>query len=226
MSRASLTGCERHDPLFRLRHSPRADACLDRAVGSVSRHGLAPQLRYIARTLAASKYKLEELHAILLEEVAPVVEFNLLQVAGEWAGFDEKWLLREILDRQGRRRSARLRVDIGGDWRCVKELVSILRKLPAGEAVPRSKAWGTLILLFLSKKYTPGSSRPPGVFSAAQLEAFFRGDLWPVLIDGARRLAKVSPSNNPTVEEIEGNWRAFAASLPVEHGADVLGETL
>jgi hypothetical protein len=180
---------------------------------------------YIARTLAASKYKIEELHAILLEEVAPVVEFNLLQVAGEWAGFDEKWLLREILDRQGRRRSSRLRVDITSDWRCVKGLTQILRGLPSGEAMPRSKAWGSLILLFLSKSY---SARPfETAFTLPQLEGFFRQDLWPLLIDGARRLARQSPQGNPTEAEIEANWRLFAASaLPVQNGSDVLGETL
>ncbi len=180
---------------------------------------------YIARTLAASKYKLEELHAILLEEVAPVVEFNLLQVAGDWAGFDEKWLLREILDRQGRRRSSRLSVDMSGDWRCVKELTKILRGLPAGEAVPRSKAWNALIMLFLDKRYSPSAIKAPAEFTLAQLESFFRGDLWPLLIEGAKRLAKQAPKNNPTEVEIEANWRVFGAELPVENRPDILGET-
>ena len=181
---------------------------------------------YIARTLAVSKYKLEELHAILLEEVAPVVEFNLLQVAGDWAGFDEKWLLREILDRQGRRRSSRLSVDMTGDWRCLKELARILRGLPPGEAVPRSKAWNALILLFLDKRYSPSAFRAPAEFTLPQLESFFRGDLWPLLIEGAKRLAKQTPTNNPSEAEIEANWLVFAAALPVKNCLDVLGETL
>jgi hypothetical protein len=181
---------------------------------------------YIARTLAASKYKIEELHAILLEEVAPVVEFNLLQVAGEWAGFDEKWLLREILDRQGRRRSSRLCVDITSDWRCIKGLTQILRGLPPGEALLRSRAWHALILLFLDKKYSPRTIVPPGEYALPHLERFFRHELWPLLIEGSRRLAKQSPKNNPNEADIEANWKVFVDALPVQNGADVLGETL
>ena len=50
-----------------------------------------------ARTLAASPYGLDELDAILREEVHPACEVNLTCVAGEWAGFDADWLERRIL---------------------------------------------------------------------------------------------------------------------------------
>ena len=50
-----------------------------------------------ARTLAASAYSMDELDAILREEVYPACSFNLSQVAGEWAGFDADWLERRIL---------------------------------------------------------------------------------------------------------------------------------
>ncbi len=49
------------------------------------------------RTLAASPYSLDELDAILREEVYPACSFNLTLVAGEWAGFDADWLERRIL---------------------------------------------------------------------------------------------------------------------------------
>ncbi len=49
------------------------------------------------RDLAASPYSLEELDAILREEVYPACSFNLSLVAGEWAGFDSDWLERRIL---------------------------------------------------------------------------------------------------------------------------------
>lgn len=49
------------------------------------------------RRLAASPYSLAALDAILREEVYPACSFNLTQVAGEWAGFDEDWLERRIL---------------------------------------------------------------------------------------------------------------------------------
>lgn len=47
--------------------------------------------------LAASPYSLDDLDAILHEEVYPACSFNLRQVAGEWAGFDADWLERRIL---------------------------------------------------------------------------------------------------------------------------------
>lgn len=47
---------------------------------------------YIARVCAESSFTLEELKEILKSEVAPVCSTNLLDVAGEWAGFNEEWL--------------------------------------------------------------------------------------------------------------------------------------
>jgi hypothetical protein len=51
------------------------------------------------RLLAASPYTLDELDQILTEEVYPVCRWNLLSVAGEWAGFDLDWLEGRILRR-------------------------------------------------------------------------------------------------------------------------------
>lgn len=52
---------------------------------------------YIVRVLAASSYSLEELDAILREEVQPACGFNLSLVAGEWAGFAADFLEKRIL---------------------------------------------------------------------------------------------------------------------------------
>ena len=49
------------------------------------------------RLLAASPYSPDELDTILREEVYPACSYNLSQVAGEWAGFDDVWLERRIL---------------------------------------------------------------------------------------------------------------------------------
>lgn len=49
-------------------------------------------LQHIARVAAASGYTLPELRHIYLHELAPVLGPNLLNVAGEWAGFDESSL--------------------------------------------------------------------------------------------------------------------------------------
>jgi hypothetical protein len=65
-----------------------------------------------------SGYSLDELRDIYLFEVAPVVFPNLLTVAGEWAGFDEEWLVAEVTKR-AKKRNLILRafVTIGiGNW--------------------------------------------------------------------------------------------------------------
>lgn len=54
---------------------------------------------YVVKVCAASKYTTDELEAILRNEVAPAVSGNLLSVAGEWSGFDENWLVKEIRKR-------------------------------------------------------------------------------------------------------------------------------
>lgn len=51
----------------------------------------------IAEILKESGYSFRELKQINYEEVAPVVSPNTLTVAGEWSGFDEEWLIEEIV---------------------------------------------------------------------------------------------------------------------------------
>ncbi len=51
-------------------------------------------------TLAQSKYTIQELQDILVSEVYPVCRINLLQIAGEWAGFDIDWLESNIRKRK------------------------------------------------------------------------------------------------------------------------------
>lgn len=46
----------------------------------------------IFQHLVSSGFSLEELEAIHLNEVAPVLQSNLRSVAGEWTGFDPEWL--------------------------------------------------------------------------------------------------------------------------------------
>lgn len=44
---------------------------------------------FIASELKKSRYSLQEVEVILFEEVHPVLCWNLMTVAGEWAGFDK-----------------------------------------------------------------------------------------------------------------------------------------
>ncbi len=55
---------------------------------------------HIARVCAESPFSQDELERIFREEVAPVLEPNLRSVAGEWAGFNEEWLVSAISHRK------------------------------------------------------------------------------------------------------------------------------
>jgi hypothetical protein len=52
-------------------------------------------------------YSVDEAHAVWLYEVSPSLCFNLLSVAGEWAAWDDDWLVRVVRKRATRRRSRR-----------------------------------------------------------------------------------------------------------------------
>ncbi len=54
-------------------------------------------LRYIATVIKESSFSPEEVIEILWLEVFPALCDNLRIVAGEWAGFDEKWLKERVL---------------------------------------------------------------------------------------------------------------------------------
>jgi hypothetical protein len=51
----------------------------------------------LAASLASSPYSVAELQEILLWEVYPACRSNLFWIAGEWAGFDPRWLQDRIL---------------------------------------------------------------------------------------------------------------------------------
>jgi len=59
-----------------------------------------PQLGYVALACIASGYSEEELQSIWRHEVAPVLLPNMLDVAGEWAAFDQDWLEARIVERR------------------------------------------------------------------------------------------------------------------------------
>lgn len=52
--------------------------------------------RYIASKIMESPYSLIKVKEINKYEVFPVLQPNLLDVAGVWAGFDEDWLVENI----------------------------------------------------------------------------------------------------------------------------------
>ncbi len=91
---------------------------------------------HIVRTLAASPYPLDALHEMLMYDVHPALYMNLMSVAGEWAGFDEAWLLERIeaVRRQPRwrRRISHWFVrDIGVQWRALVPMILAARSAAA-----------------------------------------------------------------------------------------------
>jgi hypothetical protein len=165
---------------------------------------------HLARRLAAAPFTADELRQILDGEVTPVLQGNLLDIAGEWAGFSDEWVVKEIRANLGR--PSTLLVNMDHHWTPVAQLVETLRRLPSGEILPRAQAWDALFPLFLYKDEQRRRSFP-AQYSLADLERFFRQDLWPVLIDSVRRLARDHPANYPTEADVESNWASFAASF-------------
>ena len=53
--------------------------------------------RNIAFKIIESPYSLQEVKRINKYEVFPILQRNLLSIAGEWSGFNEKWLVKEII---------------------------------------------------------------------------------------------------------------------------------
>lgn len=59
--------------------------------------------RQIAKKIIESPYSIEEVKIINKYEVFPVLQPNLLSVAGEWTGFEEEWLVTRITDSLAKR---------------------------------------------------------------------------------------------------------------------------
>ena len=52
----------------------------------------------IAHTISESPYSIEQVKEINKYELFPVLQWNLISVAGEWAGFNEELLVKFITD--------------------------------------------------------------------------------------------------------------------------------
>jgi hypothetical protein len=56
-----------------------------------------PYYEKIAATLRASGYTRKELRSIFFDEVTPGFAFNLLSIAGEWAGWDAQFVRDQMI---------------------------------------------------------------------------------------------------------------------------------
>ncbi|PRX53673.1 DUF7079 family protein [Flagellimonas meridianipacifica] len=62
---------------------------------------------HIAHKIIESPYSFEKVREIDKYEVFPILQPNLMNVAGEWAGFDEEWLVNQIKESLSKRDMAK-----------------------------------------------------------------------------------------------------------------------
>jgi len=92
----------------------------------------ADDLERIAQVCARSPYSIDELEAILFNEVLPACRFNMFDLpASEWIGFEIGWLKERILKKHrfGRRRPFFLRRYTVGWWRRLKPHIEKARRM-------------------------------------------------------------------------------------------------
>ncbi|KAI1907637.1 hypothetical protein LOZ61_004764 [Ophidiomyces ophidiicola] len=78
----------------------------------------------IAAALRPLDMSLESLDHVLRHDLFPILYPNLLEVAGEWTGFDEDWLLKEVECRRRFRDSWVKPVGDSGAWQWVGNAVT------------------------------------------------------------------------------------------------------
>lgn len=90
---------------------------------------------YRVSLLLDSPYSLEEIEEILIHEVYPVCRWNLIQIAGEWAGFDLDWLEKRICRRKEtvprylkKFNLGRLTIRFSMEWRKTKKALEDARR--------------------------------------------------------------------------------------------------
>lgn len=164
---------------------------------------------YVARTLAQSPFTLAELKRIFDKEVAPAVGANLMCVAGEWAGFDEEWLVSKILRRFDNITPSPSSKPAGTDWKAVAVLVERLRSLDPVDWPRRVRLWEQLLKLFMDLDPQPG----PFEESPTELEAVWRDEMWPSYGCSVEMYRKYSLLRYPSAVEIEVSWTRIRKAL-------------
>lgn len=162
---------------------------------------------YIARVAAESKYSLEELEAICRDEVAPIVESNLLEIAGDWAGFPEDWLVGSITRRLAEKppKPYRMETDALDQWRAVAVLVRCLRALPPEKRLARSQLWHTMSKLFLDRNPPP----PEGLSDPELVEYVFHHEMLLSYGKSVDAFREHAPRMYPTLPEIRAQLKIW-----------------
>jgi len=163
---------------------------------------------HIAKALAESPYPIDELTGIFKREVAPITGSNLLVVAGEWAGFDEEWLVSRITARLTRTtRMPFFKNPAHKDWEAVTILIAALRALAPSDWPRRIKLWDELSKIFLDRDTHPKTLH--GGWTRAELESVWRDEVWPSYGRSVKLYRKYNGKSYPTEEEIEHAFTAW-----------------
>jgi hypothetical protein len=167
---------------------------------------------YIARTLAASPFTDDELEAIFQNEVAPAVEFNLFDIAGEWAGFGEEWLIATI-NRRGPKPYQLRSPGTHHEFQAALGLAHHLRRIPEDARPARLEAWRLLAKLYLNRECPPPPELTSLPYSPAELTTLFRLEVEPAYRPFAASYRRHAPSLYPSPEEVEANWSAWLFAI-------------
>ena len=121
----------------------------------------------LALEMLESDFDLPELEQIFKFEVTPVVYTNMLQVAGEWAGFDDTWLFQAIrahlprtlerLQRDPKKLAGQYRKQglADKDWQATLGFYGLLQTLAADARAGRIRVWAALARCYFGPHIGP-----------------------------------------------------------------------
>lgn len=155
----------------------------------------------LAHVAANSPFPLDELEAIFRDEVAPVFEYNLMDIAGEWAMFANDDVIRSVEGYLARNppRPYLMETWALDYWRDVVLLIEAMRRLPDSERAARYQLWRDLSGIILHSI----APKPVSLADPELAERVFRSELMPVYD------RMIDSYNDPTRAEIEARWRAW-----------------
>lgn len=174
-------------------------------------------LPYAARVAVEEGFSWEEVRYALDYELSPVLGPNLLDIAGEWAGFEESWLLgqlREVAARPAGWRD-KLQAQVTGVlngrlYQALSDLHSYLRAIAPEELTAEASRLSSLAKFCLEPKW----SRAQGFWSWTRLlSPFSLEEVERSFLEGIRPVYTplLGHEGDATVIQLGENWRDFRA---------------